>query len=204
MTTARELLNDNVQRQLNDPRGEFWTLNELLVYLNEGLQQMLSYVPGEFTTLVVDELKAGTKQTLPLQAISLLDIRKNVNSDGSAGNVPFQTTKRALDVGDPAWQQAQAGKTKEWAYDPVNRVVYWVSPPASSGNKLEIEIVQRPSVLTINAELPIQHAYHAALADYVMYRAMSKDSDYAGSSGLAGLHYQQFLTGLGVSSGESG
>lgn len=202
MTTARDLLTNRVQPQLNDKRGEHWGLIELLAYLNDGLQEMVKYVPSDFAKIQTVTLAAGAKQTLPGQGIGLVRVVANVNGDDSLGNVPFQTTRQALDVGDPTWRTTAQGTTEEWAYDPRDPLVYWVNPPAASGNKLEIEFVERPTVLSINANLPISLRYEPALIDYIKYRAHSKDTDYA-ETGLIGQYYNAFLQGVGATSGES-
>lgn len=199
MATARNLL-DRVAQQLEDPRGANWSPNELLQYLNEALQQLVMHVPQDFTIVKDVELRRGPKQDLPPQGVELVDIIANVNQDGSFGRAPFTTTLRALGYGDPDWQGADPAPTRDWAYDPANPDTYWVSPPAPANHKLRIEYVERPSTLTITGQIPVREKYHAALVDYVLYRALSKDADYAGQSGLANLHYQSFLKAVGASS----
>lgn len=204
MTTARKLLEDLAQVQLNDPKGENWSLTELLRYLNDGLQLMVQYVPHEFSKVKTDTLVAGAEQSLPAQGVELVEILANVNANDTYADVPFETTKRSLSLGDPAWRQASPGTAKEWAKDPSSPTTYWVSPPAAAGNKVEIEYIEHPSTLVINGVLPIHGDLEPALADYVLYRAFSKDTDYAGEAGLSTLHYNSFLSAVGGGShGES-
>lgn len=203
MTTARELLEDYVQEQLNDANGESWSLTELLTYLNDGLQVMTQYVPREFTTVVTQTLVAGAKQDLPAQGLFIIEVLAAVDSDDSYLDVPFETSKQNLSLGNASWRQAAPGVTEEWAKDPQDPTIYWVSPPAVNNAKLEIEFVQRPATLNINGVLTISKPYEAALADYVLHRAFSKDTDYAGNGGLASLHWNKFLTGVGATDGDA-
>ena len=52
--------------------------------------------------------------------------------------------------------------------------------------------------VTIADAIDISDIFEAALIDYIIYRTMSKDSDYSGQDRIAAGHYQVFQQGLGL------
>lgn len=199
MTTARELLTQGVSPLLNDPGHESWSLTELLAYLNGGLQRLVEFDPPEFTKTVTFTTEAGAKQKLPADGILVVSVLANVKPDGSLGRLPHATTRRFLGFGDPDWMAAApAAPTTEWAKDEVDPRIFWLSPPALSGQDLMLEYVAQPDALNIDAELPVRKPLEEPLVEYVLYRALSKDTEYAGKGSLADLHHQAFLQSIGV------
>jgi hypothetical protein len=190
MASARDLV-VTAAGALNDPRGEYWDLSELLDYYNLGLKEMVKYVPDQFKVVSDVALVAGSKQTLPERGVRLVQPLYS-------GSQPVRrVSMTALDAVDPGWRVAAAGTPREVAYDAANPLVYWVSPPASAGAPLTIEYAREPDDQEMDDVAPVSSVYEAALVDYIMSRAYAKDAEYAGQGGRAAAHYASFLGAVG-------
>lgn len=193
MATATDLINRCV-RQLNDPRNARWSVAELLDYLNEGTAQLVRRVPAAYAIVDTISLVPGTKQTIPATAIALIRAIRGINADGSSGRAVGLFDLNTMNVANPGWHTATAGAPRQYGYDPAVPKTFWVYPPTpSSGAKLEIEYGVIPPVLLPTARISIGEEYHGALVDYVLFRAYSKDTEYAGEDSRASYHYKAFL-----------
>lgn len=195
MTKARDLIENRVMQVLNDLSAEHWTISELLGYLNEGLQQSLTYVPEQFSAVETLTLAAGSRQTLPSGRTRLLGIERNTSGDQRA---PRSIAMSALPAAAPLWHAGTAlAEVRQYAYDPAVPDVFWCAPPVSSGVQVEAIVAVQPDALQINQDIPIDSRYDAALANYVLYRAMSKDSEVT-SPQHAQFYYTSYLRDFGV------
>jgi len=198
MATANDLTS-RAAAVLNDPGNANWSAADLLVYLNDGLQLMVLRVPEQFATVQDIVLVAGAKQALPAPSALLLNVLKV-----ASGRTPRLVDRAALDAFSPSWQAAAQGETREWAYNPKDPFVFWVSPPAVAAAALTIETADYPAVLAGGSTVPVDDAYHPALVDYVVYRALSKDADYAADDNRAGFFYTRWVEATGGDASESG
>lgn len=198
MATAQALL-DRASIQLHDETGVDWPDSELLGYLNEALADLVSHQPGEFASTETVTHTTGVRQTLPAGAVALLRVQHALTPTGAASRAATMFNFIAMDTVSPIWRRARPGPVRQWAYDPRDPRVYWVYPP-SDGSQALIELVREPQALTSVDPLPVSVRFNGALLDYVLYRAYSKDTEYAGQDGRAALHYQAYR---GVVSGGS-
>lgn len=53
-------------------------------------------------------------------------------------------------------------------------------------------------VATVNTTISLDDIYANAMIDFMLYRAYSKDAEYASNANYAQQHYQSFLTSLGL------
>jgi hypothetical protein len=196
MASSRDIIAD-AARVLNDPRNEQWTTRELLDWLNEGLQALVTVLPKQFVSNTVLTLVAGAKQALPTGAAMLERCIRTIDANtGAPISAVQQVNTQSLDSYSPGWHAAATAAVEEWAYDPaVNPYVFWVNPPAAAGSKLEVDIVSNPPTLQIDGTIPIEARYNAKLVDYIVYRALSKDADYAAQDGRATIHRNRFYEG---------
>jgi hypothetical protein len=205
--TAQSIIR-RVVETLNDTTSVRWPVNELVRYLNDGQREVVQYRPDAMVTNSTVTLAAGAKQALPSDGSKLLDIVRN-NSVASKRAVRM-TNRMILDAQVPNWHNI-TGTTEilHFTYDPRDPRVFYVYPPAAaSGAALDIIYSAYPVALTEPAEgttytavtgnisVPDMHAN--ALADYVLYRAYSKDTEYAGNAARATAHYQAFTNAMTV------
>jgi len=196
MATAADLI-DLATGLLEDPANDVWGRTELLEYLNDGLKALAAKRPDEFVVTAVVTLAEGPKQSLPSDYVALLRPLSNIdNAETTRGRAIRLVPKELLDNASPGWMLAPQSTTREVALSPDQSSEFWVYPPAVAGAKLELEVERNPSVMTQGSAVPVNAKFHPALVDYVVFRALSKDSEYA-VDGKAGAFYQSFMNHIG-------
>jgi hypothetical protein len=193
-TKVRSILN-RAAALLNDEEHVRWEESELLEWLNDG-QRVVAKGPGTDVYVLRDNISAtaGTVQTLPEDAIRLVDVVKNV-SDGSA---IYQSDYATVDVLSSSWRAATAGAAEVFFYDERNSKQFEVYPPQSGGETIEVVYNARPGDATINGTIAISDMYADSLIDYVVYRGLSKDTeDSSPDMSRAQIFYRAFLIGIG-------
>lgn len=199
---VRDILN-RVAAVLNDnePGREFtrWPVDELIYWLNDGASEVVVIRPAAGARTQVLSLQEGVYQTLPAEAIQLLDIARNIGSGGRPGCPVQRTDRRLLDETVPDWCQMEpADHIQYFTFDDRNPQAFYNYPPAQAGVEVEALIATPPpKVEAIDDTLDMDRAYIGPLVSYMLYRALAKDSEYANGV-VAAAHQQAFMTGLGV------
>jgi hypothetical protein len=195
--TVTTLLN-NAAIILSDTTFVRWTQNELLAWLNDGQREIATYKPNAFTKNVSVALVTGTKQSLPSDAISLVDIVRNMGTNGTTpGRAIRAVSREILDAQTPYWHSATASsEVKQFSYTPLDLKRFYVTPPQPATNTGYVEMVYLayPTDATLSSTVTLDDIYVNALLSYILYRAYSKDSEYAANTALAGSYYQQFTS----------
>lgn len=198
MATAEEVVQLAVPT-LDDENFDNWTKRELLQYLNDGVRRLVTLAPQQFSTRAVLTLAAGTRQTLPANTAMLLESPRSLHA---TTEVPIRALRivdrRALDEYSPGWHVAVAAPAREYAYDPaMDPAVMWVNPPAAADDKAEIVYAANPAAVNLSNDVPVEDRYIPYLVDYILFRAFSKDADYAGQDGRAEIHRKRFMEAAG-------
>lgn len=200
-TYAVNTLVANAAVLLQDPTNVRWPTAELIQWLNDGQREIAAFKPNAFVKNETVQLAAGSKQTLPAAGISLIDVvRNNVSGGGTPGTAIRAVNREILDAQIPDWHtSAKAAATvKHFAYNPLDPKTYYVYPPTNSGNVyVDLIYVASPTDASAGGTITIDDVYAAALLNYVMYRAYSKDAEYAANAGLAKAYYDAFQAQLG-------
>jgi hypothetical protein len=204
-TKIRDLI-DRCLTAVNDPDADSWSAPELIQYLNEALNTLSTILPDQFTVIETVQLVAGTKQTLPTGGVRFIRMNRSVAPDDSMGESTRPVSYDALERHLPGWHTSEPGLAREYAPDPMEPTTYWVYPPQTPGlpGKAEIQYIKVPEYVDVGEALPTDPAYDAALIEYILYRAYSKDADYAGQDGRAQAHYNKFKELSGGASTQSG
>lgn len=191
ITIARYLLQDTgtnspAMRQDN---------TELLTYVNEGLKEVATLRPDLFTQVGDMTCVAGqAEQAITFQdAARLLDV---LSIHNGAAITPMD--RAALDLFKPGWRSDTAGVAEHWAPVEADPLRFFIYPKAPANQVLDVKFVRIPATYalgdTIN-DLPA--TFEPALADFVIYRAESKDDEHVISQ-RAAAHYAAFKAKLGV------
>ena len=188
---------------IQDQTNVRWPEAELLRYLNDGRREIAIIRPDLYAKTDVVTLAAGTKQSLPSDGSRFLDAVRNMSGTSpnfTAGRAVRIVEREILDAQRPDWHaDTQTATIQHFMFDERNPRIFYVYPPALNTAKLEIVYSQTPTEITASStELTNEDIYAGALVDYVVYRAFSKDSEYAGNAQRAVMHYQQFANSLGV------
>lgn len=193
-TKVRSILN-RIAAILNDEEYVRWEESELLEWLNDG-QRVIARGPNTDTYVLRDNITAvaGSVQTLPDDAIRLVDVVRNV-SDGSAIH---QSDYATVDMLSSSWRAATADTAEVYFYDERNPKQFEVYPPQAGGELIELVYNAQPGNATITGVIAIDDMFADALIDYVVYRALSKDTEDTGLDlKKATAHYRAFLLSIG-------
>lgn len=185
---------------LNDTVHTRWPVDELLTWINEGAKAIVTRRPDAGASTELFTLVDGSRQTLPDDAFRLVDVCRNMGSNGTTtGRVIKRVDRQLMDNADPDWHTRTPGAvTRSYMYDwEINPREFYVYPPAVAAQKVELTISRLPAEITDEQdqiELPAE--FEEALLSYVLFRSFSKDSEYANAQ-TAAAHYAAFVAALG-------
>jgi len=208
MPIAAQSIIRRVVETLQDTTSIRWPVAELVRYLNDGQREVGTYRPDALITNATHSLVAGSKQALPANGLKLLDIVRN--STASSNRAVRMTNRQILDAQVPNWHNlAGAAEILHFIYDPRDPTVFYVYPPAAaSGAAVYMIYAGYPANITepadgalytaVTGNIGVPDIFANALADYILYRAYTKDTEYAGNAARATAHYQAFTNALTV------
>lgn len=179
--------------------GTRWTIDEMVGWINAGVREIVMHRPDVRSETVSHTLVEGTRQTIPATALKLIEVIRA--DDGRP--VSLVKDRRMLDVSAPNWHRMRPVQyVRHFLFDLRDTDVFYVYPPAMDGAKVDMVVVTLPAAVT-SADNALQQpvidlpdTFQNALTDYVLYRAFSKDAEYAGQGSLAGAHHQTFISAL--------
>lgn len=172
--------------------GTRWPDAELLQLVSDAQRQIVIHRPDATAVNNWLTLAAGPKQAMPDGAVQLLDVTRNEN-----GRIIRLARREDLDAQDPYWpSKKQSDTVRHYVFDLRDPKTFYVDPPAKPGIKIEAIYSTLPTEPTTATTLPA--IYDNAIVDYVIYRALMKDADYAANQARAALHYQQFAQTIGI------
>jgi hypothetical protein len=205
MTIAAQSIIHRVIDTMQDNTSVRWPVAELVRYLNDGQREVVLYRPDSMVTDATVTLVAGAKQALPSNGSKLIDVIRNTS--GNKRSVRM-TNRNILDTQSPNWYNL-TGVTEvlHYMYDPRDPKVFYVYPPAAStGASVELVYSAYPTDITepadgalytaVTGNISLPDIYGNVLADYILYRAYTKDSEYAGNAQRAQAHYGAFQAAL--------
>jgi hypothetical protein len=201
--TAKAII-DKATVQLIDLTNVRWTRSELLAWLNDGLRQIVSIQPNATSTTASVKLVAGTRQTIPTGGWLLLQIYRNMGTTGTTpGRAIRIVSRELLDNFNPNWHtDTQKAEVRNYIYDIQDQLAFYVYPPNTGTQYVELNYSVQPADLTAETQvIPIFDIYQSALVDYILYRACSKDAEYAPGLALAQGYLSTFVAAIQGKSG---
>lgn len=181
LTISRDIVNDTnaaAYRQSND---------ELLRYLSEAIGLAMAVRSEFFYATTTHICAAGAAQTLA-SASALVEVQ------GITGGARLtKMNKQALDAFNPGWVSATAAATQQWDRDMNDALKFWVYPPATAGQSLDVKVLPvPPSYLSANLSdtMTAPDWMKAALASYVAGRAETKDDEHVNSGRAVAMNAQ--------------
>ncbi|MEM5400860.1 DUF6682 family protein [Paraburkholderia unamae] len=197
--TCTEIIN-KAATQLLDTANTRWPRTELLGWISDGQRQIVQMQPNASATTVAFPLVAGTRQTLPANGYLLLDIYRNLGTTGTTPGRAIRIVSRTLlDAQDPDWHIANTNPTtKNYVYDVNDKTAFYVYPPAPGGTYIELCYAQAITDFTQESQtIVIEDTLQTCLLDYVLWRACSKDAEYAPGLQLANMYMSSFMQAMG-------
>jgi hypothetical protein len=182
---------------LQDVGGDRWSDPDMLGWLTTGVSQVIALRPDASSRRETIVLVAGVEQTIPADAIALLDVLHNVNTDNTVGRGVTLTNRDSLDQIDLNWRGAAARPTRQYMVDATTPRTFDVTPPALVGAKLRIAVSFTPAPITaLGQTVPIPDSFEGPLIDYVCFRARMQDSDDPADQAGAANHLAAFTQAL--------
>jgi hypothetical protein len=187
-----------------DPTNVRWTAPEVIRYANDGQREIAMYRPDAFATNTVFTCAAGSKQALPAGATKLISVTRN----GTTGRVVTPIKREMLDATVPGWHgTAQAAEVLHTMYDERDPLVFYTYPPATVAATLQMHYANTPTDIPtpstnflagVSGNLSVADLFVNALLDYTLFRAYSKDSEFAANQGRADAALARFAQALGI------
>ena len=206
VTTGANILS-RVESTLQDTANVRWTEAELLNYINDGQREIANIQPSSTALHANVQLVTGTKQAIPSDGLKLISVLRNM-SDASGGATGGRAIRLVswdiLDTQNPDWHEptvtgdATHGTTpKHYLFDENDPLNFYVYPGVAGNAYVEMVYSQRPTDLANTSEtIAVPDNYSNALIDYCLFRAFTKDSEFAGNAQRAGTHYQLFAVSV--------
>ena len=190
---------------LQDTTSIRWPVAELVRYLNDGQREVVLYRPDSMVTNATVACVAGTKQTLPANGAKLIEVIRNSGTRRAVRLV----NREILDAQMPGWHNLTGqNELLHYMYDPRDPRTFYVYPPATTGAQLDIVYAAYPTDIAepsdgalytaVTGNISLPDIYGNVLQDYILYRAYTKDSEYAGNAQRAQAHYAAFANALGI------
>ena len=198
-TTAQSIIL-RVVETLKDTDAVRWTALELVRYLNDGQRAIVEVRPDATATTTSVSLVAGSRQSVPATASRLIQVVRNTSG---SKRVIRSTSRLLLDSQMPDWH-SHTGSTEivHSFHDMREPKVFYVYPPAAVGASVELtyslyptdvaEPAEGAAVSAVTGVIDLPDHFANALADYVLYRAFSKDAEENAVAGRAAQHSGAF------------
>lgn len=196
--TAKTII-DKAAIQLIDLTNIRWTRAELLSWLNDGMRQIVTIQPSASSTTVSKQLVAGTRQSLPADGWLLLSIYRNMGTNGTTPGRSIRLISREiLDSFNPDWNTDTAkAEVRNYIYTNQDQTAFFVYPPNTGTQYVELNYSAQPADLTVETDvIPIFDIFQSSLVDYILYRACSKDAEYAPGLQLAQGYLATFVAAI--------
>ena len=196
--TAKTII-DKASIQLIDLTNIRWTRAELLSWLNDGLRQIVTIQPSASSTTVSKQLAVGTRQYIPTDGWLLLSVYRNMGTNGTTpGRVIRIVSREILDSFNPNWNTVTAtAEVRNYMYTDQDQLAFYVYPPNTGTQYIELNYSVQPVDLTLETQpIPIFDVFQSALVDYILYRACSKDAEYAPGVQLSQSYMATFVAAI--------
>jgi len=205
---------------LQDQTSVRWPANELVRWLNDAQRAIVKVRPDAMNTTTTFRCSQGSRQSLasgtanagasPLSPApsKLIEITRNVAST-SAKKAVRLVPREILDAQTPGWHSITPSvDILHYMFDPRDPRTFYTYPPATSAAELEVMYSAYPTDITepadgalygdVTGDLSLPDIYADDVLNLIMYRAYSKDSEYAGNAERAGSYLNVVTASLGA------
>lgn len=202
-TTKVVTILKNSQTILLDRTGTRWSLQELLGWFNMGQLAVVNHRPDALSKSEVFSCALGTHQVLPAEALRLIDVVRN---EGASKRPVRKIDREVLDDQHVDWHDdtnpVQA--VDHFIYDDRSPKSFYLYPAPALNVPIRLVYSVAPPAIVINdfetdaTTISIDDTYANPLMDFVLFRAYSKDSTYAGNAERAMMALSSFNSALGI------
>jgi len=155
-------------------------------------------------------LAAGTKQAVPSDCLTLIDIFRNKGPAGTTDGSPvWQVNKKDMDYFSNWHAAADVVPTEitEFAFDPKYSTMFWVSPAPATTPNIYVEMAYSYPFTAYGSYvwetalavvLPCADTYKNPICDYMLYLLYSTDGSSKADRELANAYKDSFYNTMGI------
>lgn len=193
-TRAKDILQDTTSIR--------WPEEELFRWISDAQREVVLYRPEAYVSNTSVQLTAqSSKQNVPTEAVRLLDVVRNMGSDGTtAGRAIRLVSREIMDAQNPNWHVSTPNAViQHFIFDARDPKTFYVYPRPNAAVYVEAILSMVPPDITSNSQsLVVPDIFANPILDYTLFRAYTKDSEYAGNAQRAMAHYQSFANAMGI------
>jgi hypothetical protein len=220
MTITAQSIIHRATDLLQDQTSVRWPANELVRWLNDAQRAVIKVRPDSMNTTTAFRCSEGSRQTLKSSTATagtsalapapakLIEITRNLAAT-SAKKAVREVARGIMDAQTPGWHNLPATvDIQHFMFDPRDPLTFYTYPPATSAAELELMYAAYPTDITEPAEgttytavigsLSLPDIYADDVLNLILYRAYSKDSEYAGNAERASGYMQMVTASLGA------
>jgi len=186
---------------IQDKTNTRWPKQEWLDWFNGAVLAVIGLRPDANIANEAFTLTANTAlQSIPAEGLKLINVLFNATS----GRQIRRIDKRMLDDQVDNWYAATGNDVDHYVYDDRDPKTFWVYPSMTAAHDVQIIYSKAPAAIVVAdfgtdvQVLPIDDSYMNPILDFMLYRAYSKDSDYAQNAQRAESHLRAFQLALGA------
>ena len=213
MTIAASSIIRRASDLLQDQTSIRWPVSELVRWLNDAQRSIVKVRPDSMSTTATMTLVAGSRQDLDNAALSpapakLIEITRNLAATSTKRAVRL-VPRQILDAQTPGWHNlAGSVNVVHYMFDPRDPKTFYVYPPATSAAQLEVMYAAYPTdiaepadgatYIAVAGNLSVPDIFSDDVLNLILYRAYSKDSEYAGNATRADGYLSVVTASLGA------
>ncbi len=195
---AAIIVSDVIERAqviLQDTTGTRWSEKELLEWLNDAQLAVVNRRPDTYVQNETFNCIAGTRQTIPPTGLKLIRVLRN----GTVGSPVRYIDMRILDDQVPDWHvEVGTSDVKHFTADNLDPKTFYLYPAPAVGHAIQIVYSSAPATITaVSDTITLDDSYLNPILDFMLYRAYSKDADYAQNASRASMHLDAFRIAIG-------
>lgn len=189
---------------LQDVSNVTWTEPQLLAWLSEAQRAVCIARPDASVTVAHQKLVPGVRQSVTGNKV--LDVTMNTDSDGKPTGPAVRLVERR--TRNANWMMATPDdEVREYMIDDRDPAGFLVYPPVNdyetdpSLPEVWVEVVQAVTpaeVSDANSDIAIKDIYSPALLEWMLYRALGRDSEDTPAMNRSQSHLQAFYGVLDV------
>jgi hypothetical protein len=172
-------------------------------WINDAQRVVSQIRPEASVSTASFQLVAGTKQSIPSTARRLVDLVRNMGSNGTTPGKSIRgpVVREDMDGMDYSWHTKTAAEVSEYSYNVNRPAVFYVNPGVTGTLWVEAELAVIPvSIVSQNDNLSVNDIYGPAMIEWCLYRAFSRDSELTPNVQRAQAHIQAFMALMQIKS----
>lgn len=186
---------------LHDTRAPYrWSDAELLRWLSDAQRTTVTLIPESYieTRSVLLE-NSKFRQTIPADALRLLDITRNMGKNGTSPGPGITSIGRiALEAQEPNWTTTTGQFVEHFIYDFKTPRQFFIYPNTTDGRWVEMTFSKDPAeVQSLSETFVFDATYIMPMVYMTTSLAYAKDMDSPTSAAKARAYMDLYQTALG-------